>query len=154
MEQDIFLSAYAIRKLMDACKISHEVESTSLPGLEHSASGRTVDLMNWHRLDELYDLSKGVEVCVGLRDFCNEIVHSFVFSLTFTQRGGLDGFFVASDREKDRRLVYFDIGSVIDALMRVAGDDIVSAHWSRDAVGTPIKVIKKSNHRDPTALAG
>ena len=168
MERDVFLSAYTVRKLMEADKLSDELESSSLRALKYlprdrtvdiinagtplNESGpmnlprdRTVDIMNWHKIDELYDISSHVVVSVGLRQFCNQVVHSFVFSLSMTARGGLDGFFVASDHTKDRQLLYFSIDAVVNTLLRVADDDIVSLRMSREAIGKPMKVTRKSN---------
>lgn len=145
VERDIFLSAYVVRKLLEAGKISDEVETTSLRAVEYSLrKGCTVDIMNWHKLDELYDLSSGTETVVNIREYCNQIIHSFVFSLSFSESGGLEGFFVASDREKDRRLLYLNIRTVAEALQCVTEDDIVSLQMSRNGVGMPMKIIKKS----------
>jgi hypothetical protein len=150
-ERDIFLSAYAVRKLLDAGDISDEVESQSLRAAAYPPRGRTVDVMNSYRIQELYDLSAQSEVALTLRDFCNQVVHSFVFSLGITPSGGLEGFFLASDREKERRLLYFHIDNVLDALLRVADDDIVTMEISRDGVGMPAKITKKSNRLGPGA---
>jgi len=144
VERDIFLSAYAVRKLLDAGMVSDEVESGSLRAVAHPPRGCMVDIMNWHRIDELYDLSTHTEVALSLRELCNQVVHSFVFSLAFAAPGGLEGFFVASDREKERRLLYFSIDAVADALLRVADDDIMTLYLSRGG-GMPAKITKKSN---------
>ncbi len=146
VEQDIFISAYGIRKLIDAGKISDEVESSSLRASTHQPSGRAVDIMNWNKIDKLYDLSSNGETNTSLREFCNQVIHSFVFLLCFDEKnGGLSGLFVASDREKERRLLYFNIDLVIEAIARVAEDDIVTAHLAREAIGKQIRVIRKSN---------
>jgi hypothetical protein len=152
VERDIFLSAYVVRKLLEAGKISDEVESTSLRAVEYYLRKEcTVDIMNWHKLDELYDLSSGTETVVNIREYCNQIIHSFVFSLSFSESGGLDGFFVASDREKDRRLLYLNISTVAEALRCVTEDDVVTLQMSRNGVGMPMKIIKKSN-QPPTVI--
>jgi hypothetical protein len=145
VERDIIVSAYAVRKLLEAGKISDEVESISLRAQAHLPRGRTVDLMNWHTIGELYDLSRHTKVDLSLRDFCNQIVHSFVFVLSFAAPGGLAGFFVASDREKERRLLHLPIDTVADALLRVADDDIATLHMSRNGIGAPAKVTRKSS---------
>jgi len=144
VERDILLSAYAVRKLVEAGKVSDDIEARSLPAVAHLARGRTVDAMNWHRIDELYDLSKHIEARVSLRGFCNQIIHSFVFSLSMAPSGGLAGFFVASDREKGRRVFYFRIDTVTDALLRVADDDLVTLHVTRAGIEMPATVTKKS----------
>src|SRR5262249_34944504 len=109
VEQDIFSLAYAVRKLIEAGKVSDEVEAEPLSALEYHPLGRTVDIMNWHKLDELYDLETHKDKRITLRDFCNQIIHSFIFLPSMGESGGLDGFFVASDRTKDRRLPHFKV---------------------------------------------
>jgi len=142
VEQEIFLSAYIVRKLLDSNKLSDEVASSSLRGRAYKHCGGTVDIINWHKIDELYDLSSGEEINLGLRDFCNQIIHSFVFMLLTTN--GLEGFYVASDRDKSSRLLYFDIDVVINTLVEVSVDDIVRLVAIRGTDGE-MKLIKKSN---------
>lgn len=145
VEQDIFLSAYVIRKLLDAKKISDEVESLCLRALTHQPLSRPVDIMNWDKIDRLYDLSHCAKASVSLREFCNQIVHSFVFLPCFDgDSGGLSGIFVSSDREKERRLLHFNLCEIVSVFRRVAEDDLVALHMTRDAVGEPLKVRGKS----------
>lgn len=145
VELDTFLSAYAIRKLLDAKKISDEVEFISLQVLTYQPLSRSVDFMNWDKIDKLYDLSRCAKASVSLRGFCNQIVHSFIFLPCFDgDSGGLSGIFVASDREKERRLLYFNVDEIVTVFRQVAEDDIVALHMTRDAVGEPLKVRSKS----------
>jgi hypothetical protein len=139
------LSAYAVRKLLESGKISDEVESAWLRAVAHPSRGSTVDIVNWDKIDELYELSTHTAVNLSLREFCNQVVHSFVFTLCFAESGGLAGFLVASDREKERRLLYLSIDTVTDALLRVADDDIVTLHISRGSAGMPAKITRKSD---------
>jgi hypothetical protein len=144
VERDIFFSAYAIRKLMDAGKLSDELESTSLRTSEYRPTVRAVDLMNRDRIDHLYDLSHATRGQVSLRTACNQIIHSFVFSPMLEEDGGLAGFFVASESEKARRLRYISADAWIGVLESVTEDDIVSMTLLRDAVGAPLMIARKS----------
>jgi len=150
VERDLFVSAYSIRKLMDAGKISDEVESMSFEVTYHRPRGsRAVDFMNRDKLDELYDLSRGTATEISIRKLCNQIIHSFVFTPMLEEGGGLAGFFVASDSEKERRLLYFSVDALINVLVRVAEDDIVSMSVRRDMVGGPAKIVTKSSRPEP-----
>lgn len=144
LEREVFFSAYAVRKLLEAGKISDEAEARPLRAAKHLPSGRTVDFLNWDKLDELYLLSARTEIDLPLREFCNQIIHSFVFTPTITDRGGLGGFFVTSERDKNKRLLYFAVDDVARSLARVA-NDIVDASFHRDFVGGPAKITKKSS---------
>lgn len=135
-EQDIFISAYGIRKLFEADKLSDEVESSSVPVVPYPSTGKTADRMNWHHLDKLYDIENPLPTAkLGLERFCNQIIHSFVFMITHNDENGLAGFFCASDREKPQLVYYVDICPVIDLLKLVARDDVSSAHRIRGAAG-------------------
>lgn len=143
VEQDVFLGAYAIRKLIESQKISDEVESMTLRAAAFAPRGKPVDVMNWFKLDRVYDLDRSAAVDVSLRDWCNQVVHSFVFVVD-AELTGLTGFFIASDRAKDTRLLHFAIDVVVDAMQRVADDVIAHAHWQRDDAGVA-RLVSKSN---------
>jgi hypothetical protein len=152
VEQDIFLSAYIIRKLLEAKKLSDEVESIALHAKRSVRTGRVPDIMNWHRLEEFYDLAHAVAVDVCLRDFCDQIIHSFVFAVV-ASAPGLEGFYVASDRARSSGLFYFDIKQVIRVLKRIVHDDIVSSEYVRDKTTGEVKVVRKSNRISAAEMA-
>lgn len=144
VEQDIFLSAYIIRKLLDAKKLSDEAESIALHAKYSIRTGRVPDIMNWHRFEEFYDLAHPAAVDVCLRNFCDQVIHSFVFMVAASSPG-LEGFYVASDRERWLGLYYFDIKDVIRVLKRIARDGVASSYSKRDEVTGEMKVVRKSN---------
>ena len=47
-EQEIFYMAYAIRKLIEAKKLSDELEARTINVVEYPPTGKAVDLLNWH----------------------------------------------------------------------------------------------------------
>lgn len=130
-------------------KLSDEVESIALHAKYSIRTGRVPDIMNWHRFEEFYDLAHPTAVDVCLRDFCDQIIHSFVFMVAASSPG-LEGFYVASDRERWLGLYYFDIKDVIRVLKRVARDGIASVHRKRDQVTGEMKVVRKSDKGLPS----
>ncbi len=148
VEQDLFMSAYIVRKLLDSYKVSDEVESLLIRARQYVPTGRRADIMNWHRIGELYDLSLGEEVSITLRDFCNQLIHSLVFVLAHgEENGGLDGFFVSSDRDSRERLLYFGIDDVVAALLAVANDEI--RYWEASRQEDGAWRIKKGSDSCP-----
>jgi hypothetical protein len=145
VEQDLFVVAYSIRKLLDATKVSDEVEGTPISARTHKSKKRVIDRLNWHKIDELYDLSTSHPVRLTLREFCNQIIHSFVFVLAFDEADGLEGVFVASNRDRRERLFYLGIEEIAGALDRVAADDIVDLQMRRDPSTHEMKVIRRSS---------
>jgi hypothetical protein len=145
LERDVFVTGFAIRKLLDSHKLSDEAESIGIPATAHAARGRAVDIMNWHRIDELYDLGASHKLVISLRKFCDQVVHSFVFVPETDEGTGLQGFFLTSDRCKAERLLYFDIEDVVKAMERISADDIVSMETYREKVGDEMKIVRKSS---------
>ena len=144
-EQDVFFSAFGIRKLIEADKLSDEMESIAFSVASYRAKGKAVHLRNWDRIEELYDLDMPeLEQRLSLKDFCDQIIHSFVFVLFFHETGGLGGFLFASDRAKQKRIYLLEIGSLITALTRIGQDDVVSSRSIRDASGQWVSVEKLS----------
>lgn len=125
IEKRIFISFYAIRKLIEADKLttSHlslKWEIAKYPNKE------LVDIMNWHKIDQKYDLSKETYENRDLRWICNQIIHSFVFILVFRDSGAFDGTFVSSDRNKNK-CVYFFSRKLILTLLDLVGNDYPAA---------------------------
>lgn len=145
LEQEVFFAAYAVRKLIEAFKVSDEVEALSIECIEHPPMDRAPDFMNRDRIDELYDLSESESCRISLREFCNQVIHSFIFTPCFRENtANLAGLFVASDRQKERGLFYFDIDKIIEILEAVVQDHIVQMDMRRDGVGKPARVVQKS----------
>lgn len=151
IERDLFVAAYAVRKLVEAFKISDEVEGGSLLARAHPRKDRPVDLVNRHCVDELYDLTISSEQQVGLRQFCNQVIHSFVFAIVTDPDGGLAGFFIASDRDKARHVFFFHAEEVVSTLGDVVSDQIASMELRRDGDGGPLRVRSKT--RTPRSRA-
>ncbi len=142
---EVFYAAYAVRKLIEAFKVSDDVASMRINAAKHPAIGRVADLMNWHQIDQLYDLSESEPWQLSLKEFCNQIIHSFVFVPCLGEgRSNLVGLFVSSDHQRARGLFYFDIDLVIQLLEAVAHDDIVCMSLKRDGIDQPLKVTRKS----------
>ncbi len=154
VERELFVSAYAVRKLLDSRKLSDELESTQVGVTRHSWNGRVVDFMSRHDLDECYDLEVGRPVEIGIRTVCNQIVHSFVFVFSFGDDNGLDGFYVASDRSKHTCVYHVAIDEMIRMLDFVMVDEICAARWERNETSGELKVVNKRRMPPEDILTG
>jgi len=143
VEQELFITGYIVRKLLDANKLSDEVESITLHAMCSMRRARIPDSMNWHHIDKFYDLSQPVPAGVGLRRFCDQLIHSFIFVVDASS-SGLKGFYVASDRERSFRLLHFDIQEVVGVMQRVADDDVVESESTRDERSDQLRLLRKS----------
>jgi len=158
VQWDIFLAAYAIRKLIEAgTKLSDEVESHEVPcklfplALPLEKKKRRC----WRHIfeKEAYNLDLGSPTFVPLRNFCNLFIHSTTFFLELSEAGGLKGLYVTTDQQI-KFLYYFDIDDIITTLELVASDEIVEMVYKKmgDECIT-IKRRRESTERVPKLLS-
>lgn len=144
-EREIFMCAYAMRKLIESNKISDEVESTQLKALRYEWRGVPIDFTNRYDIDDTYDLTASEPTSILLRLLCNEIIHSYVFALDIGERKNLAGFFVASERNRYRRLLQVSLNEVLRAVTLVSEDDICHLEVRRGGIGGETRIVVKSN---------
>ena len=121
IEKRIFISFYAIRKLMDAEKLSTSNVDSQWPIVWYPNVSR-IDILNWDNITEKYNLdSKHCEVR-KLRWLCNQVIHSFVFIIDFAENGMIGGIFISSDREKNKRVFFVERRTLMDVLKLIGND--------------------------------
>lgn len=136
VEQEVFYLAYAIRKLLEAKKLSDELEAHPVKVVQHPPTGRAVDFMNWHKIDELYDLSKQTNKTLSVRDWCNQVIHSFIFIVSCDDNSaGLAGLFLSSDRQRTKGVFYVSVDEILALANAVVHDDIVHMEIKRATGG-------------------
>ncbi len=149
LEQDVFYAAFAVRKLIEAFKVSNEVESLSIVVEEHPPRNKVVDVMNWHRIDELFDISSKKRRTFCPKELCHQIIHSFVFVPCLDDdTASLSGFFIASDWQKKKNLFFVNIDEIIKMLEAIANDNIERSIGQRDPESGEMKVTAKSCRSD------
>jgi hypothetical protein len=122
VEQDVMLAAYSMRKLVEAAKLSDAVRDSQVPMQAYAFTGKgRLTLMNWHHLERFYELGKPVAGTIAVKDLCNQLIHSYVFA-PIVGPGGLEAFYVTSDRDRRKLLREIAIGDFI-GLLRTVGQD-------------------------------
>lgn len=120
IERDIFISFYSIRKLFDTLKVSDRIKRATTE-LEWHPNRNAVHHMNWEHLELLYDMSTSKKEVRDVVFLCNQFVHSFVFS-PYEENGRIGGFFVSSDRDRNKKLYRVRLKQVV-TLFRLVGRD-------------------------------
>lgn len=148
IEKKVFVSAYVMRKLFEAEKLSSNLDG-------HNVKAERFDLLPGHNLtwwkkhsfEKVFDLTKPEPRPVAARDLLDTIIHSKVFSECVYDIDDLrvSGFFVTSDK-RDAHIWLVPMGSYI-SLMRLIGNDYPSvsrivfedadAHYSWRGHGEP-----------------
>jgi hypothetical protein len=136
LEKEIFVVFYAIRKLVEARKLSERIVKQHVPLEAFKYSGKQrITLLNWNRkFGDAYEFSKPKRIKVPLTLLCNQIIHSYVFKEMFDEHGMLSGVFISSDRERSRRLLFIEIGEVSKLYARVGKDYPSHAEYHFDTV--------------------
>lgn len=136
VERDFMTSAYAIRRLNEAHKISDDLAKTKVPVIRHKRIGSVPDIWNRHEIWEHYDLENGVPDHITIPHLCNQLIHSFVWVLSATGDAELfNGAFVASENERHKHLYFLPVESLITLCRNVAAEDIGYVQYQRGSDG-------------------
>jgi hypothetical protein len=134
LEKRIFLSFYSVRKLIEANRLSTKNINSNWPLLSYPNKSK-VDLLNWHRIDEKYNLEKVNKEKRNLLWLCNQVIHSFVFILNFDDYGKLSGFYVSSDRLRNKKLYQIERKQYLDILKLIGNDYPANSKGYRNKSG-------------------
>jgi len=117
-----FTSAFIIRKLVDSLRLSIEAEFCKVLATAYPA--RRVELDDRDILDiaRQFRLLNGEHVEVGLRDLCNELIHSHYFIAACTERSTHWSLYFASDANRSKRALRIPLAR-FERLVRFVSDD-------------------------------
>jgi len=131
-EQKIFLSAYSIRKLLEAKKIPDLISNSSIGVSLALRLNTTIHHYNWHRIDHHFDLSNTHRESRKLGFFCNQIIHSNIF-IEGEDTKGVMGFWVASKRNQEKGLFFCSLIDWVACMNLIANSVVVESHYNRDS---------------------
>lgn len=132
LEKALLLSAFTVRLLLDANKLSGSFDSRNLKVDYYSAkrsAQESISPLNKRFIDERYfDLTKATSSSISIKQLTNQLIPSAVvlmFSYDDTNR--VIGFFVVSDKDYEKRLCYCSLKEWISVVEAVADDDVIHA---------------------------
>lgn len=131
LEQSVMLSCYIVRKLAEAKKITDAKFQKPLQMQSFRTTGKTVDLLNNHRVDSLYQLGNGIDITKPLSYITNQLIHSFIFVPVFEPVGRIQGIAFNSDRSKNKELYMLELRPLVDTLAACADSYITKASYFR-----------------------
>ena len=142
-ERDVFLSAFILRKLIEAKKLPNSLVAATTNVDAYPLIERVPDHMNWHRLEEFYDWDRPGKRTLTVEQLCNQFIHSFIFTVetSFDEDDppstpvGLRGFLVSSDRERSSVLLRVYLDHYVQLLRRAVGEEVVASQMIRDQLG-------------------
>ena len=153
VERDVMVASFAMRKLLDTPgKISDEASAEYVQVLSHPLVGQQPDFWSRHEFWEMFDLEQGTHERISVREFCNRVIHSVVFSFNGSEEPPhrLEGIFVASDWSSRRSLTYIEVSELVRVLRIYAVDDVAYMTMHRDADGSMhVTSASRERPRDP-----
>jgi hypothetical protein len=100
IERDFVLSAYAMRKLVEAGETPEGLKRHQIPVRCFELIGRRP--LSADNIADCYDFDNGRRKMLSLIELCDEILHSAVFTFCCGESGDLfDGIYVSSDSDKN-----------------------------------------------------
>lgn len=138
VEKFFFVSAFIIRKLNEARKLSDELNQMNIRIVQFARINKEqkINIRNNHLLDKFYDLEIGSNASMGLAALCNMLIHSFVFKVTVTNTEAPDeketilGILVNSDYSKDKAVYYIELEEFYKILEETINDDVVFTSYN------------------------
>ncbi|MFI6779300.1 hypothetical protein [Nocardia sp. NPDC050412] len=131
VERDVMLSAYAIRKLIEAFKLSDALRDKQFPVEQFDMIGpKAPDWYTRVEFWEFYDMDNPSPHLLTLRELCNQIIHSWMWQISADEHTNLfDGFLVSSDRESRKRLFFVNATTYIERCREIGNEDVYSKEW-------------------------
>ncbi|GAS81161.1 hypothetical protein [Paenibacillus amylolyticus] len=120
-EKDIMIVMYSVRKLVEAKKLSANTEQIQLQ-VKSFRNRKNVTRLNWHRIQELYDLDLTSNESIKASYLYNQIIHSYIFLVSLNEEGIVEGFYFTSDRTRNQKLFYIALRQ-LDRYINIVGND-------------------------------
>jgi hypothetical protein len=133
IEKDLFSGFYAVRKLFETVTKVTDVTKAKKVKITWHPNKKPVSWTNNHHVDEIYALDQRHSETRDLWFVSGRIIHSFIFSpVVEDDTGCLVGIFFTSDTDKDKKLYFMDIDTVIHVFELVGHDDPTTIKWKRN----------------------
>ncbi len=113
-----------IRVLIETQKLSDDVDEYSINVSKNNPIKSIDRLHKWLAEDE-YDWEHIYLETVKGREISNWVLHSYVFSFLFEEKGNIIGFYVSSDYDRNKVLYRVQLNDWINFMDFVISDDVV-----------------------------
>jgi hypothetical protein len=110
----ITINALVSRRLLETPKVDDRFRKIEIKSLSFPWKGKVVDVLNWHKVEEKYQLNNPVPGTVSFSRICNIIIHSYVWIWECDEENVV-GIYLASDNTKNKKLINVNINELIVA---------------------------------------
>ena len=130
-EKAIMISAYIIRKLTDANKIPINFLNEKIQIKTFLPITRSINRFNCFRVDEVYNLNDYFFEIKDIRFLLNQLIHSFIFEFAINENNLVNGIFLNSDKNKDKKIYYIEYEWVLTQILKISEGNIIFSSWKR-----------------------
>jgi hypothetical protein len=132
LERFVFWSAFVIRKLAEARKLSDEFEAERFRVTVFSRidPDDLQDFMNADKIDRFYDLGQPKSRTVAPLWITSQFIHSFVY-MPEAEDGPPLGLYFNSDRSRRHSLFHIEWAEFEKLIRAVVDDGVVSMYFNR-----------------------
>jgi hypothetical protein len=139
IERKVFISAYAMRKLDDATKLSSDLLADTISVLSFPPVREGYSEFNNHRFDEFFNIANPIPIDLRRRRLLDLLIHSLVFVEVLGENETYSAFMVTSDHERTKGLIQVDLTAFIELMRLAAADYPAEFKMSRGKKGEWIK---------------
>ena len=122
VERNIVISFFLLRRLIELHKVSSEVRDFRLQVFAWPSTGKLPTLLNNHRIEELYDLSKEHAQTKKPMYICNQVIHSYSAAMVVDETRNWDSMLTVSDFDRKDCIWRIPVNVMVD-LLRTASTD-------------------------------
>ena len=127
MEKAAFYSAFIIRKLIDCRgKLSDDADRYALPVEKYAPQKEVNEFHRWPD-EDTHDWDHPNRETAQGKEVCNWLIHSYMFSFIFNEEGTVEGFFVASDYDRNKSLYHVRISDWLEYMTFIANDYVIAS---------------------------
>jgi len=126
VEKSLALGLLAVRKLIEAKEVSHQVLGNNPVVYEFKLPQNRKSLLGKLPIERLYDFRNGKKTSLSIETVCHQFIHSVIFRPYVPTRKVMLGVFVSSDKQRTKSLFYIPLEQIIGLMRSVAKDSPVS----------------------------
>ena len=135
IEKSLLFGAYIIRKLNESNKIPVALLSNRVDIETSKSIVDTIDVLNIHKIDELYDWGNSIKETRNWEFVINQIIHSYAIAYSSDERELFNGIYVNSDYTKNFSIYFIPISLIFELFLSVSELEINTFDGERKVIG-------------------
>lgn len=134
LERAVFYSAYIIRKLVENGKLTDTCSSQKVAVAVYKSIATEPSIRRSFGLEigKNFESSENNKITLHLNALMSEIIHSFLLAWQSDKNGLVEGMFLSSYKNQNKRAILLKLDQYCDIIRSVGIDEVVRSHSSID----------------------